>query len=320
MKKRTVKIIAIVVGILLIVFIILGFIIGNIFYNLALNPLADKSAVFGADHNQLGERPIDPEQGARETWLESVTLDNRYMASHDGLNLHSYVIEQNGNNSDLWAILCHGYMGEASSMTNTAWKFHEKGYNILMPNARGHAESEGSYVGMGWDERLDIVDWINQIIEWDPDAQIVLYGISMGGATVMMVSGEDLPDHVKVIVEDCGYSSIWGEFSYQLKMLFNLPDFPIMHFSSLVTKIRAGWWISDGDTISQVSNSKTPMMFIHGDSDSFVPSYMLDEVYEAANVPKEKLYVEGANHGGSASVLGDEYWERVFGFITKYID
>ena len=51
--------------------------------------------------------------------------------------------------------------------------------------------SEGDYIGMGWDERLDIIDLINYIIDVDKDSEIVLFGVSMGAATVMNVSGEE---------------------------------------------------------------------------------------------------------------------------------
>jgi len=142
----------------------------------------------------------------------------------------------------------------------------------------------------------------------------------MGGATVMMTSGEELPKNVKAIIEDCGYTSVWDEFSYQLKEIFNLSSFPIMNFSSAVTKIRAGYTLEEASAIAQVAKSKTPMMFIHGDNDTFVPSSMFNEVYEAANVPKEKIYVKGAGHGEAASVAGEMYWEKIENFINKYLD
>ena len=84
----------------------------------------------------------------------------------------------------------------------------EMGFTVLMPGLRGHGESTGHYIGMGWHNRLDMLRWIDEIVRDDPEAEIVLFGISMGGATVMMTSGEALPPNVKVIVEDCGYTSV----------------------------------------------------------------------------------------------------------------
>ena len=64
----------------------------------------------------------------------------------------------------------------------------------------------------------------------------------MGAATVMMTSGEKLPDNVKAIVEDCGYSTVNQELQYQLKELFNLPSFPLVNVTSGITKLRAGYF------------------------------------------------------------------------------
>ena len=94
---------------------------------------------------------------------------------------------------------------------------------------------------MGWHDRKDVLMWVDKIIEMDPDSDIVLYGVSMGGATVMMTSGEDLPDNVKCIVEDCGYTSAWDEFEYQLKELFGLPSFPLLNTANNITMLRAGY-------------------------------------------------------------------------------
>lgn len=318
MKKRT-KIILIILGILVVLLFAGGLFAGNMLYDLALNPNSDKSTVFKADHNSMTDvkMPDEEERKKAKEWYDSADVQDDTMVSRDNLKLHGLKVEQEGN---LWAIICHGYGGEAAQNTTSAYRFYQQGYNILMPDARGHGDSQGDYIGMGWDDRLDIVDWIQRILEEDPEAEIVLYGVSMGAATVMMVSGEELPENVKVIVEDCGYTSVWGEFSYQLKMIFGIPSFPAMNFASLVTKVRAGWWLGEGSAVKQVEKSKTPMLFIHGDADTFVPSFMLDEVYDAANVEKEKLLVEGAGHGGSAGILGDEYWNTVFNFIDKYMD
>ncbi len=321
-RNKTLKIILIILAILLVLFTIAGFIVGNYFFDLALNPHSDKSTVFNSENNKMDDTiAVNPDalglSAEVEEWFSESYQDD-HITSYDDLKLHGYLIE-NELPSNKWAVIFHGYSSKGSDMKMSAKKFYDLGYNILLPDARGSGQSEGSYIGMGWHERLDAVNWINKIVEKDNDAQIALYGVSMGGATVMMISGEELPSNVKVIVEDCGYSSVWGEFSYQLKEVFNLPSFPIMNFASAVTKLRAGYTLGEADAVKQLEKSITPMLFIHGDSDTFVPSSMLDVVYKAANVPKEQIYVKGAGHGAASAVLGDEYWERMFEFVGRYI-
>ena len=227
-KKRT-KVVLIILGIILMLILGIYFYIGNKLYELAMDPNADRTQVFSAEHNSTEQtaeaRPGDAIAKEAEEWYRGIDIGSRTMKSRDNLKLQAYTIEQE-ENQHLWAVLCHGYSGSGSENSTPAYNFHKNGYNILMPDARGHGLSQGDYIGMGWDDRLDIVDWIDQIIKDDPESQIVLYGVSMGGATVMMVSGENLPSNVKAIVEDCGYTSAWDEFSYQLKLIFNIPEFP----------------------------------------------------------------------------------------------
>lgn len=321
--NKALKIFLIVVAALLVLLIAAGFVVGNFMYNVALVPSTDKTKVFSSDNNVM-EMPDNISEGyiklreASDEWFSDEIIEDDYITSFDGLKLHGNVIKNEG--SQKWAIVCHGYLSQGKQMSFSAYHFFNEGYNVLMPDARGSGESEGDYVGMGWDDRLDIVRWIDKIVEEDSDAQIILYGVSMGGATVMMTAGEDLPSNVKAIVEDCGYTSVWDEFAYELKEIFNLPSFPIMHFSSVVTRVRAGFWLSEASAVEQLKKTEKPILFIHGDEDTFVPSFMLDIAYEASNAPKEKIEVEGAGHGMSAAVLGDEYWEQVDKFIGKYMD
>lgn len=320
MKKR----IIIIFSILVVLFFVTGIFIGNYFYNLALNPDSDKSSVFEAPHNEqsLDEKAVEEGTDVElsdDDWFESMDYTERFMQSDDGLILHSYQI-LNENVTDKWAIVVHGYSGNALEMTGSARAFYEMGFNVLIPDLRGHGDSEGDYIGMGWHDRLDMISWIDELIIDYGEVSIALYGVSMGGATVMMASGEDLPENVKVIVEDCGYSSINAVFSYQLKEIFGLPAFPVLNFSSGVTKIRAGYFFGEGDAAAQVAKSITPILFIHGGNDSFVPTEMVYDVYEAANVDKEILVVEGARHGEASKVGGDLYWNAVENFIGRYID
>lgn len=320
MKKST-KIIISIICIIPILFLGAGLYIGNYLYNFALIPGADRTAFTKADINQVQEVSTDiDEPSVSEQWLQETGYVEVDMTSnYDGINLHGYRIEQL-EPTNKWVIIAHGYGSEALEYANSARHFYKLGYNVLMPDARGHGSSEGDYIGMGWHDRLDFIQWTEGIATEYPNSEIVLYGVSMGGATVMMASGEELPSNVKAIVEDCGYSSVKEEFAYQLKGVFGLPEFPIIDFASVVTKVRAGYTFGEASAIDQVAKSKTPIMFIHGTEDTFVPFEMVYDVYDATTAEKKLLTVEGSGHGKSASVLGAEYWNEVENFLVNYIN
>ncbi|MFR6247583.1 MAG: alpha/beta hydrolase [Romboutsia timonensis] len=309
------KIILKIYILLLVVILGVGGLVGNYFYNLALNPFTSKDMIFGDDDDDTSL-----EVEADVNWLikDSNYIDT-YITSSDNLKLHAYEVK-NENKTDKWAIVVHGYTSEGKLLSSKAKHLYNMGYNVLVPDLRSHGSSEGDYIGMGWHDRLDIIDWINYIVKNNPNSEIALHGTSMGSATVLMVSGEKLPSNVKAIVADCGYTSVYDEFSYQLKQLFNLPAFPIMNFSDVVTHIRAGYCLNDASAINQVKKSTTPILYIHGDKDDFVPYYMMDELYNATNSEKEKLTIEGGEHANSDLVNPKLYWSTVNSFLEKYIE
>jgi len=323
MKKRN-KILIIVASILVVLLLIAYIGVGNYFYEYALDANDDKE--FMDDNPHLEESIAVNADVAQTAELADAEFKEQHpsvdmsIISDDKLKLKlSADLYENDVNSSKWAIVVHGYTSKAANMTRYVRNFYEQGYNVLAPDLRGHGDSEGDYIGMGWHDRLDLLQWIGQVIEKDPDAEIVLFGVSMGAATVMMASGEELPSNVKVIVEDCGYSSVSKVFTYQLDDLFGLPEFPIINAASTVANFRAGYDLYEASAVKQVAKSKTPMLFIHGDADTFVPFEMLDEVYEAANVEKEKLVIADAGHADSEKVNPELYWSTVWGFVGNYI-
>lgn len=191
------------------------------------------------------------------------------------------------------------------------------GYNVLLVDLRAHGKSEGKYIGMGWKDRIDILKWIDKLCYDYNKCKIILYGISMGAATVMMTSGEKLPDNVKICIEDCGYSSVFREFKSVLRTIKPcIADF-ILKASNLVTKIRLGFYYKEASSINQIKKSKLPTLFIHGDKDTFVHFEMLDEIYKEASEPKKKLVIEGAGHVGSSKINSELYWRTIKSFIRE---
>ncbi len=316
----------IIIGSLVVLLALAYVLVGNYFYNFALN--AGREKEFLEDNPHLEESEAVLASVAKEGEQKDAAFKKEHQPSQISVvsnDEHQYKLNanvyENDSSEHKWAIVVHGYSGNASSMTRYVRNFYEKGYHVLAPDLRGHGDSEGDYIGMGWHDRKDMLLWIDQIIEKDPKAKIALFGVSMGGATVMMTAGEkDLPLNVKVIVEDCGYASVSDVFIYQLDDLFGLPEFPVMQAANTITSLRAGYDLYEASAVEQIAKSRTPIMFIHGDADTFVPFEMLNKVYEAANVEKEKLIIPKAGHGEAEKVDPDTYWNGVWRFVGKYMD
>ena len=197
--------------------------------------------------------------------------------------------------------------------------YHDLGFHILLPDNRAHGESEGTYIGFGWLDRLDCIQWIHQVKDYfHKDLQIVLHGISMGSATVLMASGEELPDDVKCIISDCGFTSVLDEFKHELHQR-HIPASLVLPTATLLSKKRVGYSFKEASTIEQVKKSKTPTLFIHGDRDNFVPTYMVYDLYNACSADKDLLIVEGAGHAPVSYTHLDVYKRQSFGSFGSII-
>ncbi len=282
---------------------------GNFLFNFALNPKAKITM------KQFLNGDMDRESAER-VWYRK-HRKSVFIKGEDGLRLYGWNLRQAGHR---YAILCHGYGGEPEEMAPYANKFYHMGYSVLMPAAQAHERSDGKYYGMGWKERRHVVRWAESIAAVDADAEIVLFGLSMGAATVMMAAGETLPDNVKCIIEDCGYSSVLEEFAVRLSYMIPVLNAPLLFLTDKLCRIRAGYGFSEASAAEQLKKAKLPMLFIHGEQDTFVPYAMLDLVYDAcASKEKEKLSIPDAEHARAAMTNPKLYWGSIEKFLGRYI-
>ena len=294
----------------MVIFLGAGYFIGNYFVNFALKRENNQPPQATANIADPDLKPPARPNFESEIWTIE-TADNLKQYA-------TYFLPK--NESHKWAILVHGYGRDQTYAFDYAEEYLKHGYNVLTPDLRASGTSEGIYLTMGTFESQDIVIWCEKIVEHDTQAKIILHGVSMGAATVLMASALN-PQNVVAVVEDCGYTSAYEMFSAQMQKIFGLPEFPIMNFVDVVSKIKTGSSVSDAAPINSVQNSKVPTLFIHGNADKLVPFEMLNQLYNASNAPvKEKFVVEGAGHADSKIIDPPKYFERVFNFIDKYSD
>ena len=217
------------------------------------------------------------------------------------------------------AIVVHGYGDNHYVFLYLVRMYRDEfNYNVLVPDLQYHGYSEGDHIQMGWYDRFDIEKWIPVAHDIFGDDFMVLHGVSMGAATVMMTSGDPLPEYVRCFVEDCGYSSAWDQFTFNLKDSFHLPPFPVLTSASIVCKNRYGWSFKDASSVNQLAKCDRPMLFIHGDADDFVPFSHLQKNYDAkVNGYKEMWVAEGAVHANAFAKYPEEYKQHVRDFLAK---
>ena len=298
------KVILIFGAILTLIIVIL---VGGSFYMLDYSLAPDRNRM---DRDSCLRQQFRDYPESKE-WVDSLQMSNAlrdtFVVMPSGERHHAFFVDRGSKRT---AIVVHGWRDCAVKFFWLARIYeHELGYNVVMPELHGCGESEGEAIQMGWKDRMDVKRWM-EIFMTDT---MVVHGVSMGAATTMMLSGEQMPEGIKDLrfVEDCGYTSVWDEFAEQLKEQFGLPEFPLMYTTSLLCKLRYGWSFEEASALKQVSKCRYPMLFIHGDADTFVPTRMVYPLYEAKNGQKQIWIVEGAGHAVSYRIHKRMYIEAL---------
>ena len=259
-------------------------------------------------------------------WMDSIRagghLRDTFVVSPAGERQHAYYLACD-DACGKTAVLVHGYKDSAIKFFYFGRMYNQDlHYNVLMPDLHAHGLSDGNDIQMGWKDADDVLNWIKVAEEVFRDENyrtaMIVHGVSMGAATTMNVSGKDLPEYVNAFVEDCGYTSVWDEFSMQLKEMFGLPAFPLMHSTSLLCNMKYGWNFKEASPLISVSRCTRPMLFIHGDADDFVPFSMMQPLYDAKPEPKEFWVAPGSAHANAYRDHPEEYTAVVRQFLDKW--
>lgn len=255
------------------------------------------------------------EKGIRNV-IDAKDYESVEIVSQDGLKLVGrYYHRMDG--APL-VIFMHGYKGNFYRDGNGIFTFSKRyGFNILLVHQRAHGLSEGKTITFGIKERHDCKAWAEYAVKrFGTEQKILVCGLSMGAATVMMAADVGLPEQVKGIMADCGFSSpkeILCTVMKQLKLPWKLM-YPLAKWSA---RLYGGFRLEEASAVTSLKNSRLPVLLIHGEGDDFVPSWMSVKCHEACASDCELLIVPGIGHGMSYCHGPKEYEAAVDRFFYK---
>ncbi|MBD7984938.1 alpha/beta fold hydrolase [Sporosarcina sp. Sa2YVA2] len=312
MRKK----LGIALGIIITLIIVAFLVAGNYFYNQAVK--RGTEVVLHKENVSLNALASEEDQvylKEAKKWYDDQQPEIVSVETDEGIRIHSQFIAQ-PTPEQKGVVLVHGFRSTGGDMGKLAKFYYDQGFDVLLPDARGHGDSEGDYIGFGWHDRMDILQWVD-FLTAHGDEQIILHGNSMGAATVLMASGEELPVEVRGIVADSSYSSVKEELAHQLKHIYNLPAFPLLEVTSFVTKLRAGYTFGEASVVNQVKKNTRPVFIIHGDADDLVPTEMAQQIYGAANGDKDLWIVPDAGHVKAYDNVTMEFERRLQTFLDS---
>lgn len=266
-------------------------------------------------------------------WVDSLqnakAIRDTFIIAQDGDRHHALYIYANPSEaskdsaSPRAAVLIPGYTDCAVDMLHFGYIYNKVlGMNVLIPDLHANGKSDGTAMQMGWKDRKDVLQWIgiaDSLFRGKAaHTRMVVHGVSMGAATAMNVSSE-APQIVRCYIEDCGYTSVWDEFSYELNDMFGLPDFPLLYSASALCKLKYGWSFGEASPLKQVAKCHKPMLFIHGGNDTYVPTHMVYPLYTAKPAPKYLVVFRGSAHAHSYLDHRWEYESTIKKFVDRYL-
>ena len=299
--------------------ILLGAVLGGAYYAYRIafySPAKDRETI-----PEIKDPKYQPYKAAMRELFHS--LKNRpcefvTIRSHDGLVLSGrYYHQQDG--APL-AIGFHGYRScWLTDFCGGADIAFSLGQNLLLIDERAHGKSGGRTITFGIRERQDLLGWVEYAINrFGPELKILLYGVSMGGATVLMASEMDLPENVKGIVADCPYSAPL-DIILEVGRQQNYPIRLIRPLLILGAKIYGGFDVREASGLEAVTHSNVPILILHGENDTFVPAAM-SKAIAGANPKMVRLHTfPGADHALSYMVDTPRYRKIVEDFMEEVL-
>ena len=205
-------------------------------------------------------------------------------------------------------LMIHGYRGSSErDMSGGVQRAFRLGRSALIIDQRASGRSEGNVITFGVREHRDCLAWVDFMVKkFGPDVKIILTGISMGASTVLMASGQELPENVIGILADCGYTSA-REIIHKILRQIHLSIRLVYPFVKLGARLFAGFDLEQADARKAVRNCTRPVIFYHGDGDDFVPWEMSRDNHAACPSRKKLVIIPGAGHGLSFPADQERY-------------
>ncbi|MGR3742472.1 alpha/beta hydrolase [Companilactobacillus sp. DQM5] len=277
----------------------------DIIHSRGSNALGGEKIVISKNH-PLFKRTLEFSEQNHEIWE----------INNDNLNLKAFYYPQ--KESKKTVILTHGFGATHKSLDIFGQLFFKLGYNVLMPDNRAAGDSEGRYLTFGFYEKKDLLCWINELNNKHKDQNILLFGASMGAATVLQLLAEDdLPLNVKAVVEDSSYTDAESIIKFHAIKKIGRTANLLIPLVSLYSKIRLGFFYKEASPINVIKNDKLPILFVIGDKDVTVPSIMGKKLYDSYQGEKDLYENPEGIHIRSYNQNPKEYEEKLINFLNK---
>ncbi|MGN7938563.1 MULTISPECIES: alpha/beta hydrolase [Bacillaceae] len=261
----------------------------------------EKTFKIGIQRGEIDERAFN-----------SIKKEELFIPSYYGYKLHGMFFPvENGKKV---VIIAHGITWSLFGSFKYVKMFQKRGFHVLLCDHRYHGLSGGKYTSYGFYEKDDLKAWIDYLEKrFGGNTFIGLLGESLGAASALELSKRDR--RVKFCIADCSFSDFQSLLRIRLKMDFKLGIYPLIDFVNFIVKLKHGWSFPDISPIKGLEKTKTPILFIHGKEDTFIPLDMTLEMFRRKAGTKKLYLVPKAGHAEAFNTDPAGYEKKVIEFI-----
>jgi len=234
-------------------------------------------------------------------------------AASDGLLLRGWWIPAPGSYRAV--TIMHGHGGSMDCDIHRAPELLTAGFSVFLFDFRAHGRSQGRLATFGYLEQQDVQGAVT-FLKSQGVKSIGLLGFSYGGMAAMLAAPH-CPE-VKAVISDGGparlRTAIIGRFieAHLSSILGTFAAWLIIGAASL----RLGVNLFCYEPIRWVGKiAPKPILFIHGELDQYLSDF--NQLYAAANEPKEVWRLDGVHHTKASEVYSEEFSRRVIKFFDE---
>lgn len=300
----------------LLFFVIILLVFGAVFFHVACSRSGKLVSKIIASGEAGALAPYAEEIEKSKQRLQNSDKHEVTVKSSDGLTLHGYFLK--GDDPSRTIMCVHGYHGSPAHDFGLATKDLLKHGNLLMIDQRAHGKSEGKYITFGVRECHDCKMWAQWLCEqMGAQHPVYLDGVSMGGTTVLMASGLELPENVKGIIADCSFTSPHEIICSIAQRVFKSEPKLLIASVDLYCRLFAGFSLRESSTTEAMLKNRLPVLFAHGTGDTLVPHRMTQAAYDACSATKYLVMAKDAEHGLSYVIDNARYSKAISNLFAE---
>ena len=214
-----------------------------------------------------------------------------FLATKSGLKLSAWYIPVDSALGTV--VLFHGHGSNKSAVTREAEEFRKMRYHTFLLDFRAHGSSEGNSCTIGYDESED-VKLAYEFIKNKGEKNIVLWGISMGAATITKAINDYELQPQKIILE-MPFGSILEAGEGRIRMM-HLPAEPLATLVTFWGGLEHGFWAFSMKPTEFAKKIKCPVLIQWGANDPRVSRGEIDDIYNNISSAKKLVVYDSCVH------------------------